>query len=137
MAGQLPTPVMSDLKAGSGDTEYTVDIGWTGQDNSVDLAQFRVRWAWLSNGASSPAPLRADFIGAAERDSDTGEAQGTFTSAVGLANANVTFSYTDRIRTAVAGDRSTSGAQTLNDVPVDHDGLANKTVWVSARQEVA
>ena len=122
MAGQLPQPFVDGVEFVNAATgSLRADINWTGQANSVDLAQIRTRWIARTNSASSPAPARSTASGWAERT--TLGTQGDF-------------QYIDTLEQAVSAQMSTSGAQSEENEAIINSFFANKTVWVMSRLEV-
>ena len=126
MAGILSTPVLTNLEEAPGSPVYQVDIDWTGRDNHVDLSTIRTRWAALVNGASSPAPSRTDFIGAANST-----VRSTFQS------NGQTYRYIDTVEIATSAQMGVSGTLSEENEALSDTDFQNKTVWVSSILEVA
>ena len=123
MAGILATPTVDDIQVVNAATgSLTVDIEWTGEDNSVDLNQIRTRWIARTDKASQPAPVKATAEGWAE--STTIQTQGAFR-------------YIDTIENATSGQMATSGTIEETDEAVTQGAFSNATVWVMSRLEVA
>ena len=123
MAGVLAEPTVSDITVVDPATgSLTVDIAWTGQENSIDLSQIRTRWIARTDNASSPAPVKATAEGWAE--ATTLQTQGDFV-------------YIDTIEAATSPQMAVTGDIREDDEAVVNAAFANATVWVMSRLEVA
>ena len=123
MAGFLARPSLTGLTVVDDATgELTVDIGWTGQENGVDLAHIRTRWVARVDGASSPAPDHTAASG--WRESSSLRTEGDFR-------------YIDTLEAATAAQMATSGDLSEDDETVTQSAFANATIWVMSRLEVA